>query len=265
MGSLFFPQLSSGAVAQFPFSKKKSIRTIQNMLADGTMLLNPDPNATRITWDLNFNALSSADIDAIQAHFTACLGPYRAFTFIDPSDNMFLFSSDLLNSAWTTSPNIQLTAGIADPLGGSGAFTVTNNGQIPETIGQTILVPCNYQYCFSVYVRSSTNSSLILSRSGSTNSASNSSSCGPNWSRVVSAGRLSDSGTSLTAAIELLPGQSVQVFGPQLEPQIEPSGYCSTASVSGVYTYAHWVANQFWMSADAPGSFATTLSIECVL
>lgn len=265
MGNLFFPQLSSGAMAQFPFSKNKFIRTVQNILADGTMLLSPDPSATRITWDLNFNALSTADIEAIQAHFTACLGPYRAFTFIDPSDNMLVFSSDLSNTVWTAAPNIQLTVGIADPVGGSGAFVVTNTGQVPGTISQTIIAPSNYQYCFSVYVRSSGNSSLILTRSGSTNSSSDSFSCGPDWSRIVSAGHLNDLGTAFTVIMELQPGQAVQVFGPQLEPQIEPSRYCPTASVSGVYTNAHWASNQLWVRADAPGSFAAALRIECVL
>ena len=265
MADLFFPQLSSGAMAQFPFSKRRTLRTIQNLLGDGSMFLSSDPNAARNTWVLGLDGLSSADIQAIQAHFTACLGPLRAFTFLDPSDNMLKFSSDLTNPVWTVSPDIQIAQRVADPFGGSTAFVVTNSGQIPETIGQTMLVPANYQYCLSVYVRGSGSSSLTLKRRGTADSASISFACRTSWNRIVSTGRLNDAGTTLTIEIQLQPGETLQICGPQLEPQVEPSRYRPTASRCGVYRNAHWASNQLWISADAPGSFATSLTIESAL
>jgi hypothetical protein len=265
MPKLFFPQLSSGAMAQFPFSKQRTLRTIQNALADGSVFVSPDPKASRTTWILNVHELSAADLQAIESHFAACLGPLRAFTFLDPSDNMLLFSSDLTNSAWTVSPNLQVGQAAADFFGGSTGFVVTNTGQTPQTIGQTLAVPANYQYCFSVYVRTAANSKVALNRRGATDAASTSFACGTSWSRIVSTGRLNDAGTTMTVEVQLQPGQTVQLCAPQLEPQVEPSRYRSTSSHSGVYANAHWASNQLWISADAPNSFATSLAIECTV
>jgi hypothetical protein len=265
MSKLFFPQLPSGAMAQFPFSKQRTLRNIQNALADGSILVSPDPNASRTTWILSLHELSAADLQAIESHFAVCLGPLRAFTFLDPSDNMLPFSSDLTNPAWNVAPNLLLSQRTADPFGGSTGFVVTNTGQTPQTIGQTLTVPSNYQYCFSIYVRSADGSKVTLNRRGGTDAASTSFPCGTSWSRIVSTGRLNDAGITLTVEVQLQPGQTVQLCGPQLEPQIEPSRYRPTTSRSGVYANAHWASNQLWISADAPNSFATSLAIECTV
>lgn len=265
MGNLFFPQLSTGAMAQFPFSKIRSVRTVQNVSADGSVIASPDPASARIVWDLRYNELLAAEVQAIQQFYTACCGPYSAFTFIDPADNMLQYSSDLTNGAWTLSPNISVTAGVPDPMGGSGGFTVVNSGQIAETIAQTVAVPANYQYCFSVYVQSAISASVALTRTGTAATASSSYGCGPDWNRVSSSGRLADAGTELTIAVQLQPGQTIQLFGPQLEPQGAASAYRSTSSRSGIYPNAHWSSNQLIFSANGPSSFASTFSIESVL
>jgi hypothetical protein len=77
--------------------------------------------------------------------------------------------------------------------------------------------------------------------------------------------RLNDSGTSITAAIQLKAGQAVQVFGPQLEAQANASTYRPTSSASGIYSNAHWASNQLIFSANGPSSFASSFSIESVL
>jgi hypothetical protein len=265
MGSLFFPQLSTGAMAQFPFSKIRSVKTVQNVSADGSVIASADPASARIVWDLRYNELLPAEVQAIQQFYAACCGPYSAFTFIDPADNMLQYSSDLTNAAWNLSPNVSVTPGAADPMGGSAGFTVVNSGQIAETIGQTVIVPANYQYCFSVYVKSPISSPVALTRTGSVATASNSYSCGPVWTRISSSGQLADAGTTLTAAVQLQPGQTIQLFGPQLEPQGDASPYRATSSRSGIYPNAHWSSNQLIFSANGPSSFASTFSIESVL
>lgn len=250
---------------QFPFSKGRFIRTVQNVLADGSMFVSPDPTSSQIAWNLRFDELSPADMQALQSFYTACAGPFAAFTFIDPADNMLVSSSDLTNSAWSASPNISLSSGLADPFGGSTGFSLTNTGQIAETIGQTVAVPANYQYCFSVYVRANVDSSVNLTLAGASATSSRSFACGPVWNRIDAPIRLNDSSTSLTAAIQLQPGGMLQLYGPQLEPQSSPSRYRPTSSSSGVYANAHWVSNQLLFSADGPNSFATSFSIESVL
>lgn len=266
MANLFFPQLSTGAVAQFPFSKLRVVRNIQNVLADGSVFVTPDPGSARIAWNLSFVELTPADMQVLQAFFSRCSGPFAAFTFIDPADNMLAFSTDLTNAAWNVSPDLHVTAGVSDPFGGQSAFMLTNTGQTAETISQTVSSPSNYQYCFSIYVRSPVaNASAALARTGSTARAETTFLCGTAWTRMLSQGRLNDPGTALTSEIKLQPGQALYVFGPQLEPQLEPSAYRPTTLRCGVYANAHWGSNQLWFSADGPDSYATSFSIESAL
>ena len=265
MANLFFPQLSTGAIAQFPFGKIRSVRTVENALPDGSLLVSPDSTSSRITWNLHFNELLPSEMLELQEFYSACIGPFSAFTFIDPADNMLISSSDLTNSAWNLSLSLKVTPGLTDPFGGTTAFAVTNTGQTAATVTQTIAVPANYQYCFSVYLLGLNDSDVTLSMTGSTASASQSFGSESAWSRIVLPGRLNDSGTTLTAVIQLQPGQSVQLFGPQLEPQASPSSYRATTSQGGVYTASHWSSNQLAFSANGPNSFATSFAIESVL
>src|ERR1700761_8140534 len=100
MASLFYPQLTSGAVAQYPIRKIRSVRTIKNVLLDGSMILFSDPDGAQLLWELSYTGLSDVDVQALQAHFNSCVGPFHAFTFIDPTDNMLVSSSDLTAAPW---------------------------------------------------------------------------------------------------------------------------------------------------------------------
>jgi hypothetical protein len=264
MANLFYPQLASGALAQYPIRKTRLARTIKNVLGDGTMILNADPNGARLIWQLSYLELSTADAQALQTHFNACAGPFHAFTFIDPTDNMLASTSDLTNAAWNTSSLITIEGNITDPEGGSGAFSATNTGQANQEIGQTLSVPAGYQYCFSIFVTSAQASSIELIRRGASVEQTDNLAIGPTWTRIVSSGRLDDSGTNFSIAVSLAAGQQVQLYGFQLEPQIAPSRYRPTGT-GGVYTNAHWATDQLIVSADAPNLFSTSFNIETAI
>ncbi|MBV8478426.1 MAG: hypothetical protein JOZ36_17345 [Acidobacteria bacterium] len=262
MADLFFPQMSSGALAQYPIKKALLARTIKNVLPDGSMITLADSLGARLVWQMTYIELSTLDIEALQSHFSACMGPYRAFTFIDPTDNMFNFSSDLTATAWDRSSLISVLPGQSDPEGGTAAFTVVNQGQASQIIGQTLNVPANYQYCFSVYAQADQAGELTLVRNGISPGESTIATIGPAWTRIISSGRLNDAGTSFTAGISVAPGQQVRLYGPQLEAQIAPSRYRVTADTGGVYPNSHWGVEELEVSADAPNLFSTTFSIE---
>ena len=101
-----------------------------------------------------------------------------------------------------------------------------------------------------------------LIRSSANTQETNTLSLSPQWSRLVSRGRLNDTGTGLSVAISLEAGQSISLFGPQLEPQLAPSRFRATYSNSGVYPNAHWAVPELIFSADAPNLFSTSFSIE---
>jgi hypothetical protein len=262
MRKLYFPQLATGAIAQYPIRKTKLARTVKNVLSDGTMILYPDPDAGLLVWQLAYVNLSVEDLEAIQAHFSNCIGRFHAFTFIDPTDNMLISSSDLTALVWQTSSLIEITPGAADPDGGSSAFIVTNTGQASQMISQSLAVPGDYQYCFSLYVNSPEASTITLARSGSSTEERASVPVKPGWNRIVSSGRLNDSGVLFTVAISLAPGQRVELYGFQLEAQISPSRYRPTAKTAGIYSNAHWAVDELTVIAEAPTLFSTSFSIE---
>jgi hypothetical protein len=265
MAKLYFPQLASGAVAQYPIRKVRLARTIKNVLPDGTMILYPDSDAARLVWELSYTNLSNSDVEAIQTHFRNCIGPFHAFTFIDPTDNMLLSSSNLRAAAWQTSSLINVIPGAGDPDGGSSAFTVTNTGQADQVISQSLNVPASYRYCFSIYVNSEQASAITLSRSGNSAEERTTVPIRPGWSRVVSSGQLNDSGEVFTVAISLAAGQRVELYGVQLEAQISPSRYRPTTQIAGVFSNAHWGADELIVIAEAPNLFSTSFSIETAI
>lgn len=265
MANLFFPQLTSGALAQYPIRKVRLARTVKNVLPDGSMILFSDPNGTQLLWQLSYTELSDADIQALQNHFSACVGPFHAFTFIDPTDNMLVSSTNFAALPWNASGLIRITSDAIDPAGGTAAFTLTNTGQTAQQITQSFEVPSGYQYCFSIYATSSSPTAITMLRQGSASQAQDSVSVGSDWSRIVSSGRLTDTGVGLTIGIALAPGQQVQLYGPQLEAQVVPSRYRPTAQTGGVYANAHWATDQLSITANAPNLSSTAFSIETAL
>ena len=263
MASLIFPQLSSGALAQYPIRKTNKIRTIKNILADGSILVAQDPGAGQLVWTLSYVALQPIDMNALQAHFEACGGPLRAFTFLDPTDNLLTYSADLTKSPWLIQPEVTIEPNMPDPFGGIGAFYVTNGGSAPQTIIQTLTAaPVNFQYCFSVYAASASGGTCSLIRSSAAAQQTTVCPVQPLWSRISSGGVLDDTGVGLSVGIDLAPGQSLSLFGPQLEPQFTPSRFRPTYLSSGVYISAHWTAGELVFTADAPNLFSTSFSLE---
>jgi hypothetical protein len=265
MGNLFFPQLASGALAQYPIRKTRLGRTVKNILPDGTMILYPDPYASRVEWQLSYTNLSTGDITALQDHFSACAGPVHAFTFIDPTENMLVSSFDPSSSPWQSSTTITFAPNSPDPNGGTAAFTVTNTSQAAQEILQTVAVPSGFQYCFSLYASSMQPASITLVRRGAFTQDTIDLPIGPAWARIVSSGRLSDSGSSFTVAVALAAAQELQLYGFQLEPQIAPSGYRPTTQVGGIYANAHWAVERLTVIAEAPDLFSTSFSIEAAI
>lgn len=262
MSSLFFPQLLSGALAQYPIEKKTEFRSVVNVMPDGTVWAFEDPGATRSTWQLSYVELEQADITALQSHFAACRGPIFPFTFIDPTANMLAQSSDLTATPWIVDSGLVLQANAADPLGGSAGFSVTNIGQAPLAIKQVLSVPANYQYCFSLYAFSSGGATVTLSRTGVVATDDSAHYVGNSWTRLVSSGRLNEASSQISFAATMQPGQQVTLFGLQAEAQSAPSRYMATTQRGGVYSKAHWASSDFPVVAQSPGLYATSFAIE---
>lgn len=260
----FYPQLQSGAIAQYPVSRTRALRTISNFLHDGSVVLLADPDASTMYWQLNYEGLTDAERNALQALFDACGGRFRRFTFIDPVGNLFTESGNLVASVWQHSALIELMPDQPDAFGGTGATIVTNTGQAALSLSQMLAIPAQYQYCFSLYAKSSAAGSLTLLRKSGDIEDRQSTSIDTTWQRLASSGALNAGEESFTAGIELAPGQQVEVCGLQLEAQLAPSIYQGTGAQGGVYPNAHWVSDSLLFAADGPGLFSTQIEIEAV-
>lgn len=262
MANAFYPQLTSGALAQYPLRKMTVTRTIKNILPDGNMILLPDFGARRIIWQLQYSHLSLTDIQSLQSHFTACKGPLSAFTFIDPTGNMLVSSTDLTAAAWQKSSLLQIQTGMIDPFGGTAAQTITNYGQSAQELAQHLTVPTNYQYCFSLYAEVVGQTPITVFQRGPNSQQSKQVVLPSGWSRLVLSDRLDDNGSIVTAGIRLEAGTQAKVFGMQLEAQASPSRYQPTTITGGVYTNTHWAIEQLQITAEDVNSYATSVSIE---
>lgn len=265
MAELSFPQLLSGATTQYPIRKTRIGRTLRNLLPDGTLILASDPDAAKISWQLEYSELSSEEVAALVGHFEACQGRLHAFTFLDPTDNLLASSANLLQSPWQAANAIELVGNASDPFGGNAAFSVTNVGQVSAEFSQVLPTSSAYQYCFSVYAASAQAATLELIRRGPVSQDSTVLPIGSGWSRLASSGHLTDSGNPFTVAVSLLPGQQIFLHGPQLEAQISQSRYRPTLGRGGVYPNAHWAVDELPVSADAPNLFSTAFSIETAI
>src|ERR671910_288909 len=97
---LYFPQLATGASAQFPLEWRLIRRTIVNRTADGTLLKLDDPNAAGIAWSLRYQGLTEAERAALEALFHDTEGRLQTFLFLDPRGNLLTWTEDLSKPVW---------------------------------------------------------------------------------------------------------------------------------------------------------------------
>ncbi|MBI3281328.1 MAG: hypothetical protein HYZ57_15945 [Acidobacteria bacterium] len=258
---LFFPQLSTGSLAQFPIIRRYATRTVVNRAHDGSSIKYEDAGAAEVQWDLHYSGLTDEELESLQAFFDSVEGRLQRFTFLDPWGNLLRWSSDLGSIVWTLDPQLQLAGGVDDPAGGTAAFAVTNNGAAAQSISQPLQAPSDFQYCCSVYARSSSPCDLRMILSSPGGSASSLARLASTWRRYTLSGRLPGAGESTTLAFELPAGVSAELYGPQMEPQPGASPYRPTFQQGGVYTAARFRDDEFEVVAHGPDNHAVRLQV----
>jgi len=250
-----YPQLTTGALAQFPLGKRRQTRTVTNTAADGSSIKLADANGGFTEWQLQYDGLSDTDLSNLQQFFTASEGSLNGFTFVDPAGNLLAWSEDLTNAVWGPGPFLACAGGVADPLSGTGAFLLTNSGEGVQSVSQTLNLPVGYLYSFSMYVRAAqpTPVTLLLGshRAGAT--------AGPNWSRISFTGTGDPTAASVLFGIELPPG-AIDVFGPQAEPQAAPSAY-QKSTTGGIYEDARFGDDAFSFTTTDVNRHSATVNI----
>ena len=160
------------------------------------------------------------------------------------------------NPAWSPGPSLTVAGGMADPVGGTTAWRLTDSGAGAQTICQALSAPAGYVYCLSVFARSPQPTTATLMHGS--NRADRI--LRTNWSRIA----LTASGDALAESIafglELPAGGSADVFGMQVEPQGGASQYKATTT-GGVYEDARFRDDVLSITTTGVNRHSATVNI----
>ena len=81
-----FPQLKTGAVAQYPIVRREEFQNQTVRFVDGTDQRYRDAGAARRRWEIQLSGLDEKELAAIEEFFVANQGAYGSFAFADPWD-----------------------------------------------------------------------------------------------------------------------------------------------------------------------------------
>jgi hypothetical protein len=262
---LHYPQLTSGSICQFPIKRRTALRTVANQLPSGDNIRMSDPGAARVRWQLQYQGLTDGERSSLEQLFEAAEGRLTTFTFLDPTDNLLMWSEDYTKSVWTVDPLLHLTAGTSDPLGGNGAMQLTNTAQVPQSAMQNIRAASWFQFCFSVYLRcdSPTTIQLVLSAAGQ--ELRSAILAGTVWTRMAKTGSIPSIQDAISFRLELPAGTQVNVFGAQVEPQLAPGLYKKTLDRAGVYSNTRFDSDSLSITTEAPNQHACSVSLVSAL
>jgi len=262
---LYFPQLATGATAQYPLVKRRVFRTVSNPLADGRALTLADFAAGRVVWELTYRGLADVERAALESLFEQAEGRLKTFTFVDPVANLFQWSERLSEPVWDKDPMLVLTEGQPDPEGTFRATRVANSASTAQEIVQMLVAPGWYHYCFSLYVRSDTPGELALVRATADSQAQEKVVTTPTWRRVWLSSRPVTTADRVRFGLRLNGGVSADVWGLQVEAQVYPSAYKATAAQGGVYPTARFDSDTLSMTADGPGQYSCRIYVGAPL
>ncbi len=244
----WFPQIGAGSVAQFPLRRTRTWRSIANQMESGERILLPDAAAGQIEWRLSFTELTDAETARINDFFASAEGVFRPFLFIDPLANLLGWSEDFSRPDWQAGL-LQIVAGVTDPLGTQRAASVTNPGAGAQALAQTIAAPGDYVTCFSIWIRSDAEGTVMLSRDERTVTAA----AGPVWRRFFVSDVGNAGSAQSTFSVILAAGQTVDIWGLQAEAQPYPSQYKPASAAAGIYAETYFGSDELRITSTGAG------------
>jgi hypothetical protein len=255
-----FPQLRSGAVAQYGFAREQRWRTMADRMAGGASIVRPDAQSGRMEWILRYRGLSQAEWAAIEALFTESEGRLKSFTFLDPAANLLAWSEDQTQAVWQKDALVQVGPAGAGP-GGRSAFRIENAAQTAGGVRQDVAGPGNFFYSLSLWVKSDAGGVLTLGRSAGAASASEVVALSPEWRRVSASGELSDGSAPVTFSAVLPAGGQAEVCGLQAEAQPVAGPYRKTKARAGVYAEARFGQDGIEAVIEGPDEIGATVRV----
>ncbi|HTS47128.1 MAG TPA: DUF2460 domain-containing protein [Bryobacteraceae bacterium] len=258
---LYYPQLATGSLSQFPVDRTMQLRTITNQMLGGDNIRASDTGAGAVRWQLQYQGLTDAEWESIDQLFEAVEGKLGTFTFLDPTDNLLLWSEEWAQKAWSPDPLIAMGTGVQDPFGDSNAMQITNNAQTTQRVMQATAGPSWFQYCFSVFLRSDAPCVVQLVVSTTGQDWTSPVNVGPNWTRMAAGTSLSEIQDGVSFGIQLPAGFRIYAFGAQAEAQRGAGPYKKTTDLAGVYSNARFDSDSLSRTTNAPNQNSTVVRL----
>jgi hypothetical protein len=252
----WFPQIGSGSIAQFPVTRTRTWRNIVNVIESGEQVTLPDADGGLIQWRLSYQDLTAAEMGNLNTLFQISQGSFAPFTFVDPLANLLGWSEQLTQPGWQTGL-LEFATGVNDPLGTTRASTINNPNTGSQALSQSVGLAGSMVTCFSAWIRSSSGAQITLSRDTSQTSV-----IAPiGWTRIFLSGTGASGSGSTTFSLTIPAGQTVDVWGLQVEAQPYPSIYMQTGAAYGIYEETYFATDQLTVTATAPGLAACDLQL----
>lgn len=257
----FYPQLSSGAVAQFPFRAAHRRRTIVNDLPDGRVVHFEDWGAQKASWRLEYADLSLVEWEALRSLHEEMSGRLGTFTFFDPNSNLLAWSEEFERAPWVRDAFLNVASGMPDPLGGTSGRLLTNTSGVDQRLAQRLGIPGTYFSAFSIWLRSDVPRTVqLVGQQGHKEIQ-----IGETWHRAEFAGPGSGSSEGTDFGIVIPSGATIVVFGAQAEAQPTASSYKRNEGAGGIYSKARFSSDTIECWSDGPGRYRTVVTLESML
>ncbi|MDA1312497.1 MAG: hypothetical protein O2968_04090 [Acidobacteria bacterium] len=255
-----FPQLSSGAIAQFPIQRGTEYRTIINESMDGSEIVVQDVDFEQRRWALQYDQLSDPEWQAIEDLFVEVNGRLGTFLFLEPGANLVSWSELLSEAVWLKDPGVSFLENQPDPLGGTLATRLTNSGAT-ESFRQGLNIPASYRYAGSVWARTADSGVELRVDDDGPNAAKTVIDSSNAWKRYEARYDHVSASAFTVLRIEMPPGTQVEIFGPQLEAQPAASVYKPTGQQAGMYPAARFDQDALADRAEGVGLHSGVIRI----
>lgn len=234
-----FPQLNSGAVAQYPLRRQLEFRTLVDRLPGPIVSPVSDIDFERRTWRIELSELTDSEWSALSNLFDVSEGRLGAFDFPAPGDNLLAWSEDVTQPTWTVEAGVGATIGQPDPVGGIGAIHLTGGGGL-LSIFQVVPLPANYRLNGSVWARCDQPGGVLRVNDVGVQSADISIDGSNQWKRYSVSSSFTSSSPQIGFVVFVPAGSNMFIYGPQIQAQPAPSAYRRTQEQSGLYQNARF-------------------------
>lgn len=254
---LIYPQLLNAGTVQFPLERGRFRRSTMVRTPGGGWFTRHDADGGEVRWSLPYRDLTEAEATRLSEFFEAAEGRLHTFVFVDPMANLLRWSRNLTHPVWETGLSSVASSGGGDPMGGNNAFRLANHGGAIQGVTQTVAAPGEYRYVLSAWLRgeAGTKARMRIGERGSEFQLDG------EWHRYqVSA--TADAGMAARFAVEIYPGSSLLIYGPQAEPQMSASDYKPTGGGSGVFMGARFDMDELEWVIDGPQRLSTNIWIR---